>query len=106
MCSRSAGLTQRGSAAVMGAQCYAGWGGLIVLPVVDGRLFIGKIRKIADPHFAVQGVGQRAVVIHELGQLEGQYAAGQLAEIKYREGRGNDLLQVTERSRKRPGPER
>lgn len=80
--------------------------GLEVLPVVDGRLFIGKIRKIADPHFAVQGVGQRAVVIHELGQLEGQYAAGQLAEIKYREGRGNDLLQVTERSRKRPGPER
>ena len=22
----------------MGAQCYAGWGGLIVLPVVDGKL--------------------------------------------------------------------
>lgn len=80
--------------------------GLEVLPVVDGRLFIGKIRKIADPHFAVQGVGRRAVVIHELDQLEGQYAAGQLAEIKYREGRGNDLLQATERSRKRPGPER
>ena len=26
------------TAAVMGAQCYAGWGGLIVLPVVDGKL--------------------------------------------------------------------
>ncbi|EOC0476984.1 PTS fructose transporter subunit EIIC [Cronobacter turicensis] len=26
------------TAAVMGAQCYAGWGGLIVLPVVEGKL--------------------------------------------------------------------
>lgn len=26
------------TAALMGAQCYAGWGGLIVLPVVEGKL--------------------------------------------------------------------
>lgn len=26
------------TAALVGAQCYAGWGGLIVLPVVDGKL--------------------------------------------------------------------
>jgi fructose-specific PTS system IIC-like component len=26
------------TAALLGAQCYAGWGGLIVLPVVDGKL--------------------------------------------------------------------
>lgn len=25
-------------AALFGAQCYAGWGGLIVLPVVEGKL--------------------------------------------------------------------
>ena len=29
----------------MGAQCYAGWGGLIVLPVVDGKL--GYIAAVA-----------------------------------------------------------
>ncbi len=33
------------TAAVMGAQCYAGWGGLIVLPVVDGKL--GYIAAVA-----------------------------------------------------------
>ncbi|SUH40643.1 PTS system fructose-specific IIC component [Salmonella enterica subsp. enterica] len=27
-----------GNAALFGAQCYAGWGGLIVLPVVEGKL--------------------------------------------------------------------
>ena len=26
------------TAALFGAQCYAGWGGLIVLPVVEGKL--------------------------------------------------------------------
>jgi fructose-specific PTS system IIC-like component len=26
------------TAALLGAQCYAGWGGLIVLPVVEGKL--------------------------------------------------------------------
>jgi fructose-specific PTS system IIC-like component len=26
------------TAALVGAQCYAGWGGLIVLPVVEGKL--------------------------------------------------------------------
>ena len=26
------------TAALLGAQCYAGWGGLIVLPVVQGKL--------------------------------------------------------------------
>jgi fructose-specific PTS system IIC-like component len=25
------------TAALLGAQCYAGWGGLIVLPVVQGK---------------------------------------------------------------------
>lgn len=74
---------------------------LEVLPVVDGRLFVGKIRKIADPHFAVQGVGRRSVVIHELGQLDGEYAAGQLAEIQYQAGRGRDQLQG--RQQERPG---
>ncbi|YBD35856.1 PTS fructose transporter subunit EIIC [Klebsiella pneumoniae] len=29
---------ETGKAALMGAQCYAGWGGLIVLPVVQGKL--------------------------------------------------------------------
>ena len=33
------------TAAVMGAQCYAGWGGLIVLPVVEGKL--GYIAAVA-----------------------------------------------------------
>ena len=33
------------TAAVTGAQCYAGWGGLIVLPVVDGKL--GYIAAVA-----------------------------------------------------------
>lgn len=33
------------TAAVVGAQCYAGWGGLIVLPVVDGKL--GYIAAVA-----------------------------------------------------------
>lgn len=32
------------TAALVGAQCYAGWGGLIVLPVVDGKLgYIGAL---------------------------------------------------------------
>ncbi|MCS2159908.1 PTS fructose transporter subunit EIIC [Scandinavium sp. H11S7] len=33
------------TAAVFGAECYAGWGGLIVLPVVDGKL--GYIAAVA-----------------------------------------------------------
>ena len=81
--------------------------GLEVLPVADDRLFVGKIRKIADPHFVVQGVGRRSVVIHELGQLDGEYAAGQLAEIKYQAGRGRDQLQGLQglqgRQQERPG---
>ena len=28
---------RRCRAALLGAQCYAGWGGLIVLPVVEGK---------------------------------------------------------------------
>ncbi len=33
------------TAALVGAQCYAGWGGLIVLPVVEGKL--GYIAAVA-----------------------------------------------------------
>jgi fructose-specific PTS system IIC-like component len=33
------------TAALFGAQCYAGWGGLIVLPVVEGKL--GYIAAVA-----------------------------------------------------------
>ena len=33
------------TAALLGAECYAGWGGLIVLPVVQGKL--GYIAAIA-----------------------------------------------------------
>ncbi|MEN1626905.1 hypothetical protein AAIH53_33040, partial [Pseudomonas aeruginosa] len=33
------------STALVGAQCYAGWGGLIVLPVVEGKL--GYIAAVA-----------------------------------------------------------
>lgn len=33
------------TAAMVGAQCYAGWGGLIVLPVVEGKL--GYIAAVA-----------------------------------------------------------
>lgn len=36
---------EAGKAALVGAQCYAGWGGLIVLPVVEGKL--GYIAAVA-----------------------------------------------------------
>ncbi len=37
------------TAALVGAQCYAGWGGLIVLPVVEGKLgYIAGCRSSGD----------------------------------------------------------
>jgi fructose-specific PTS system IIC-like component len=33
---------RRVTAALLGAQCYAGWGGLIVLPVVEGKLGLSR----------------------------------------------------------------
>ncbi|EFH5722310.1 TPA: PTS fructose-like transporter subunit EIIC [Escherichia coli] len=41
----SAEERETGKAALVGAQCYAGWGGLIVLPVVEGKL--GYIAAVA-----------------------------------------------------------
>ena len=39
------GVTEGAIPALVGAQCYAGWGGLIVLPVVEGKL--GYIAAVA-----------------------------------------------------------
>jgi len=49
------------TAALVGAQCYAGWGGLIVLPVVEGKL--GYIAAVAV------GAVVTAVCVNELKSL-------------------------------------
>jgi hypothetical protein len=72
--------------------------GLEVREIMEGKHFLGKIRRTTD-HFVVQGVGANAVVIHELDRLGGIYVVGQDAHIQYVNGRGKSKIQGTERGK-------
>ena len=65
-------------------------------------VLIGPITQITDL-FVVQSLGRNAVVVHALDRLSGSFAIGQMAEIKYTEGQGHDLLQGLSRSNEHPG---
>ena len=68
--------------------------GFNVEPVIESRSTSGKVVQITLDGFMVQKVSRSSVVIHELAALDGAYVVGQLAEIKYVDSRGGDLLQV------------
>lgn len=69
-------------------------------PVKDGVSYLGKIEISQDGGFAIQNIG-RAVVVHDLAQLDGSYTTGQKAEIRYTDGRGSDKLQGPQPERQR-----
>lgn len=70
--------------------------GLDVREIMDGKRFLGKIRRATDS-FVVQEVSLNAVVIHELGRLGGSYDVGQDAHIAYLDGQGHDKLRGAQR---------
>lgn len=70
-----------------------------VLQVEPGRMYIGKIREISPDGFAVQSVSRTAVVVHDMQQLDGRFEVGQLAEIRYTNGRGVDQRQAIQQDR-------
>lgn len=70
-----------------------------VLQVEPGRLYVGNIREISPDGFAVQSVSRTAVVVHDLQQLDGRFEVGQLAEIRYTDGRGVDLRQAIQKGK-------
>lgn len=71
--------------------------GIEIQEAKDGIEYVGKIRQITVDGLMVQSVNRTAVIVHELAHLDGDFAVGQLAEIKYQAGRGYDRLQVRQK---------
>lgn len=70
--------------------------GIEIQEVSDRARYIGPITQVTD-QFAVQSLGRNVVVIHDMDRLDGSFATGQSAEIKYVDGRGLDRLQGLDR---------
>ena len=70
--------------------------GIEIREVSDRAQYIGPITQVTD-QLAVQGLGRNVVVIHDLDRLDGSFAIGQSAEIKYVDGQGHDRLQGLDR---------
>lgn len=72
--------------------------GIDVRSTRDDVEYIGRIRQITESGLMVQGISRTAVVVHRMNKLEGEFAVGQLAEIKYESDRGRDMLQAPGRA--------
>lgn len=68
--------------------------GLEVREAVDQVLYVGSVLDVTPAGQLVQRVAPRAVIVHDLARLDGQYAVGQQVEIRYKGERGVDRLQV------------
>lgn len=66
----------------------------------DGGMYIGVVVEVSPcGRYAVQHLGRGMYCVHDLAKVDGQLAPGQMAEVRYRDGRGINISRGRQRDK-------